>query len=381
MPSHGLLRIASVLLLFIGIAFTANGIMGAWRGSDSDYRARAVEYSSYAEGVYPNRRISIPGRERAPVHSVYLPYAFPMMKVFFWMDHAAVQRITIESLSLAAFIALAWQSRAAFAAHGIALAPWQALALPLAFSGNSTAFSQGQFTIPCMGLLALQVMLQQKNKPAAAGLCWALAMIKPHLALPFAMLFPLQRQWRGLVWGGLLLAFLSAWALWRTGVSWSAFLSAGPALEKMSFVNTPYAAGLWIAWTGTPPRTASAIGIGISLLATAAAGSPWLRARLPLMPAAGLSGLLAFVLFYHRHYDNLLLFPLLAVTLAHCLARPRVPALAITMAFAATALLPASLMLRNEILTALTLLTPIAAGSWLWTGARRKEWFRHPQAA
>ncbi len=373
MPSHILLRIASVLLLLLGIAYTGNGTVLAWHGRDGDYQDRAKEYASYAKGIYPNRRLAIPGKERAPVHSVYPPYAFPMMKAFFWTDHVATRRVIIQSLSLVAFAALAWQGRAAFAGSRIALAPWQFFALPLAFSGNSTAFSQGQFTIPCMGLLVLQVMFLQKNRPTAAGLCWALAMIKPHIALPFAMLFPLQRQWRGLLWGGMLLVTLSAWALWHTGVSPFAFFSASPAREKLGFMVQPYAAGLWVSWTGMPPRSASAIGIGISLLTTAAAGSAWLRNRLSLLPAAGFCGLLAYTLFYHRHYDNLILFPLLAVTLAHCFARPTHTAITMTTAFAATAFMPAGIMLRNDTLAALTLLVPLASAAWLWTDLHRKE--------
>jgi len=368
-----LLTIASVLLLLRGTQYLTAGSLAAWRDSDNDFRTRAAEYASYESGIFPNKRLVIPGKPKAPIHSVYPPYAFPMMRVFFWSDSIAIQRAIIQALSLAALAALAWQTREVFAQKGITLAAWQALALPLAVSGIHPSMLQGQFTIPCMGLLALQVMLQQRNRPAAAGICWALAMIKPHLALPFAMLFPLQRQWRGLLWGGTVLTVLSAWALWRTGVSPAAFLSAGPAKEKMNFVTTPYAAGLWVSWTGMPPRAASALGMGVSLLAIAAASSSWLRTRLPLMPAAGLSGLLAFALFYHREYDNLLLYPLLAATLAHFLARPTRTALVVTMAFAAILYLRSGTVSRSQTLLAMTLLTPVAAAAWLWTDLRKRE--------
>jgi len=371
MPSRILLRLASVLLLLLGTAYLSKGITQAWRGLDGDFQSRAKEYASYAGGIYPNYRLNIPGQERASAHTVYPPYAFPMMRAFFWTDHVPTRRVILQSLSLAAFVALAWQSRAAFAGSRIALEPWQCLAIPLAFSGNASGFQWGQFSIPCMGLLALQVMLLQKNRATAAGLCWALAMIKPHIALPFAMLFPLQRQWRGLFWGGMLLVALSAWALWRTGVSPNVFFAASPAREKMTFVSQPYAAGLWVRWTGIPPRAASAIAIGISLLAIAAGGSAWLRNRLSLLPAAGFCGLLAFALFYHRRYDNLLLFPLLAVALAHCCARPTRMAITMTTALAATTFTPAILLMRHEFLNALTLLVPLAAAAWLWSDVRR----------
>ena len=45
----------------------------------------------------------------------------------------------------------------------------------------------GQFSAACVGLVTLQWLLLQRQKPLLAGLCWALAMIKPQIAVPFVL--------------------------------------------------------------------------------------------------------------------------------------------------------------------------------------------------
>ena len=116
--------------------------------------------------------------------------------------------------------------------------------------------------------------------------------------------------------GLVVLGVMSGWALWWTGVTPGAFWRGGPGTEKLTFVTVRYAAGLWVEYTGMPPRMASAAGLVVVALVVVAAGMERVRERLGLLPAAGLSGLLAYVLFYHRSYDNVLLFPLWLVLLS-----------------------------------------------------------------
>ena len=356
------MRVAAVaLLILLGLAYLAKGVYTAWRGWDADYRTRAAEYASYAEGIYPNKRLKVAGRETAVIHSVYPPYAFPMMGVYFWSGSEVVDRVVVEVVSIAGLGVLGWHVRKVLAARGVEVEWWQALALPLAVSGNCSALALGQFTIISMGLLALQVMALERGRWVVAAVCWALAMIKPHLALPFAMLFPLQRQWRGLWLGGALLAVLSGWALWRTGVSPLAFFEAGPAREKLEFVATPYAAGLWVSWSGVSGRVASAGGLVVVFVMVVAAGFESVRKRLALVPAAGVSGMVAFVMFYHRQYDNLLLFPLMLAWVVQLVERPGMGGLVLSGLLALTLYLPAGMVSRSPVLLGLTLLVPVGS--------------------
>jgi len=90
-------------------------------------------------------------------------------------------------------------------------------ALPLAFSGNYVALFQGQFSIISVALITAQSWLLQTNRPLPAGFCWALAMIKPQVALAFGLLFLLRREYfRGLIVGLGLLAAMTTFALWWT---------------------------------------------------------------------------------------------------------------------------------------------------------------------
>jgi hypothetical protein len=51
------------------------------------------------------------------------------------------------------------------------------------------ALAQGQFSILCMGLIVGQLVLLENGRHLGAGICWALATIKPQIALPFALAF------------------------------------------------------------------------------------------------------------------------------------------------------------------------------------------------
>jgi len=44
----------------------------------------------------------------------------------------------------------------------------------------------------CMGLISVQWLLLERQRPLPAGLCWALAMLKPQIAAAFAL--PLLQQ-------------------------------------------------------------------------------------------------------------------------------------------------------------------------------------------
>ncbi len=366
------MRVAAMVLLLLGLAYVGKGLYSAWRGWDADYRTRAAEYASYAEGVYPNKRLRVEGREPAVIHSVYPPYAFPMMGVFFWSGSEGVDRVVVEVVSMAGLGVLGWHVRKVLAARGVEVAWWEALALPLAVSGNCSAMGLGQFTIMSMGFLALQVMALERGRWGVAGVCWALAMIKPHLALPFAMLFPLRREWRGLVAGVVLLTVLSGWALWRTGVLPLAFLEAGPAQEKLKFVTKPYAAGLWVSWSGVSARVASAGGLVVVMGLVAAGGFEGVRRRLTLVSAAGVSGMVAFVMFYHRQYDNLLLFPLMLAWVVRLVERPGMVGLVAAGMLAVTIYLPAGMVSASPVLLALTLLVPVGAAVVLVMGGGRE---------
>ena len=214
-----------------------------------------------------------------------------------------------------------------------------------------------------MGLVGLQGLLLLRDRPLPAGICWALAMVKPQIAAVFALPLLVQRQRRGLALGLILLASLSAVALLHTHTDPRAYLTSWLAVLP-GFIgagNVNAAAGLVVL-----ARVASSPGLAAwGSLAVAALGVLWWwlrrqprKALLDQDPAsgvvvtpkgkpranpwrwglrnldrlwrqnplavAGLCAVVGAVGFYHRNLDNVMLVPALLASMRLTLQRPRV---------------------------------------------------------
>lgn len=358
-----ILLVMAILLGLGGCAYLAKGFRVAWQGGDTDLRIREREWVDFEKGVYPNKRLEQP--VKAKVHSVYPPWAFPMYVPFFGAGDFVVARIVLQGLSLAGLAVMMWLGWRELAPHG-----WQAgllgAAMAMAISGNCSAIALGQFSILCAGLLAAQVLAMRGNRQFLAGACWAFAMIKPQIALPFALLFLLERQWRGLITGGLVLALLSAGAFWWTGVSPLDFFAAGPATEKLRFVReSGYVGTLWIDWLDLPPRAATGIALGVLGLCGITLLLRDCRGRIPLLNAAGACAMLGFVLFYHRQYDNQMLFPLMLPIAVVALWEKTILAIALAALLGLSLYLPAGMVAGSQVLSLLAFLAPVLAAGFL----------------
>ncbi|MDG2125639.1 MAG: glycosyltransferase family 87 protein [Verrucomicrobiales bacterium] len=359
---HHLTLGLAILLMLGGFAYLGKGLNVAWQAGDSDFKYRAQEYAEFERQAYPNLRLHQVYDTMPKAHTVYPPYALPMFAIFFGTGNFETARALLQILSLAALLAMMHQGTRILSEQG-----WQAgflgAALAVAISGNCSALALGHFSIIAMGLIALQVLMLQRDKPGLAGICWAFAMIKPQIALPFALLFILRRQWRGLGLGLGLLAALSLGAFWWTGVSPTDFGEVAPTAGNLRFVkDTNYSAGIWISALGINPKTATFISLillaGIAILLILFD----LRKRLDLADAAGVSSMLGFVLFYHRQYDHMMLFPLILVMVSSMFRNGwRIQDFGTTGILALTLYLPASLTDRSDTLSALAFFAPIAA--------------------
>jgi hypothetical protein len=295
--------------------------LGAWEalagGRDFDIQSRWGEYEYFRSGLYPHPGVEPPPRRVPHRTSVYPPYAFPMMVPLFEPAGLQQAQYALLPLSAAALVVIgAWSSRL-LAPAGTAWAGVGAFAASAIFV-NRSALNLGQFTIICMGLIALQMTLLQRNRMTLAGACWALAMIKPHVALPFAALFLINRQWRGLVVGVVILLALSLGALWWTDVPIQTFARRWMSTMPVDFVSEAigFGPGRIAEWTGLSRRTA-VYACAILLCALTACAVPimrGLRIRDPLVLAA-VCAVLGRLCFYHRPNDQVMLFPLLIACL------------------------------------------------------------------
>jgi len=369
--SHLVLLLA--FLLGLGaFAYLSKGFSVAWQGGDSDLCIREREWSDFKQGIYPNVRFTPEGKPPAKTHSVYPPYALSMYAVFFGPGGFLTARVILQVFSLGGLMAMAWQGY-----RTLGMAGWQAALLGAmmgpAISGNCSAIALGQFSIICAGFLSLQVFAIQANREVLAGICWALAMIKPQIALPFALLFVLQRQWRGLFSGAALLAFLSAGAFWWTGWSPWDFFHQSLATEKLLFIrNTGFSGTGWMDWFDLPPR--AALAIAFVLIATAGGVVllyDW-RSKVSLLNGAGLSAMLGFVLFYHRQYDNQMLFLLILAAAARVLQNGwRALDMIVCGLLGLTLYLPAGMVAGSRALSFLAFVAPVAAAVLVLMPARR----------
>ena len=314
------------LLALLTTASLAKGIHQAWvNDGDFDMRSRVSEYTSFRKGIYPNRFLEGNSAPKGTPYTVYPPYALPLFAFFFEPGGKLQGRFLIETLSLASLGVIGMYGCRTLTFAGPALAAVGGLA-GAAIIGNSTALTLGQFSIISAGLIAQQIVFLDRNRPFAAGVCWALAMLKPQIALAFAVLFLLDRQWRGLVLGLVILAALSLLACWWTEVPPTRVIHHFAYQAPVTFTDTVSVTGpAHLAKTiGVNPRIAqllAVVALGIFAVFVWWLGSlrPGPSARVSL---AGVCAVLGELLFYHRHYDNIMLFPAILGILALAATTP-----------------------------------------------------------
>ena len=365
----------SLLLLAGGTAYFAKGLRLSWgHDNDGDMKLLWNQYSLFEQGVYPHRRVAeAAGVSGVEGYAIYPPYAFPMLSACFWTPDYRSARALYQTLTFASLAFLMWYGakQMQFAGRPAALL---GAAMPFAISGNGSAVSLGQFTIICIGLLALQIILLQRNRPALAGVCWALAMLKPQIALPFGVLFLLGPRWRAVLAGGLTLATLTAFALWWTNVDPRDFWTQGVVGHRLKFVETTsYGSGLWVGAWGLNAQKATLFGVGIAGLFGVVLLLPRVREKFSLQTTAAVAAVMAMTLFYHRPYDNLLFIFLLLPLVAATFRRHSPFLFAASGALAVVLYLPAGVVLRRlaeiaPVTDWLVFAVPIAACAVLLAG-------------
>jgi hypothetical protein len=310
-----LISILAVVLFTVGIFNFSAGVNAPKEKPNVDLQTRAKEYDDFSKGIYPNRRLQREDNVRAKSHTVYPPYALPMFALVFgnWSFPTASLLIQVCSiLALCAMMVLGWRS---LREQGTAAAALGA-SLPWAFSGITLAVSKGQFSMLCMGLLAMQILCLMRKMQLLAGICWAFAMLKPQIALPFALLFLPGRQWQGLLAGTGLLAVLSTGALWWTRTGLREFVQTVVLGQKLDFVDqSKFSIGFFVDAMGLSPSLAVVSALLAFLFLGAVAWRYAKHLKISLLMVAAIASVIGHSFFYHRRYDNMMLLPL-ALSLA-----------------------------------------------------------------
>lgn len=368
------------LLAVQAIVAAAYGSWCAWAlQADIDMAARAAEYGLFRQGIYPNSWLERPPSGVAAVYTVYPPYVFPLFAFFFEPGGLPQGRFLIESLSIVALVVMGLFAFRTLIPHGRSIA-WVGAVSGAAIASNGSVFYLGQFSILCVGLLVQQIIFLERGRSLAAGACWALAMIKPQIALPFLVLFPMLRQASGGLFGIAMLATLAGAACAWTGVSPAAMVDHWGRGMSLGFIS--YGGGIG------PGSLVRNLGIGhrTAQLATAAMMAAMfvmaiacLRRinRSAVLPVAALCSVCGMFCFYHRYYDNIMLFPLLLTALRSAAASHG------RLATATAVAMLISLAIPKRILTEFTFHENIQAAVWMaaavpaawsvWTSSRTTD--------
>lgn len=314
----------AVALAISSLGTVTTGLVNAWvLDQDADMRSRLVEYTWFREGLYPNRWLEpgVPGAARMP-YTVYPPYSLTMLVPFFEPFGKPQGRIVILVLSLAGLATIAAYGFRLLRPAGTAAALVGALAAA-AVRANSGALANGQFSLICAGFVALQMTMLDRGHPLAAGLCWALAMLKPQIGLAFAALFIMRREWRGLALGLAILVALSLAACWWTSTSPWDVCDYWLYRMSMRFAAATAPGRLAEAMKLTPRvvHFGGAVLLGLMPLAALARGRSTRLLGADTLTVAAAAALLGRILLYHGVYDDIMVFPLLLLALVEAARR------------------------------------------------------------
>ena len=327
-PNRGsqLLWVAVIIMGFWNIYTLTRGSFNLMAGGDTgwDIKQRYDEWLLFGDQIYPHGSLASDAERSLPYFrtTVYLPWALPMFTGLFAWGGLMQGKILMLVANLAGIATIAFAGKQCFRPWGKA-ASWFGAFLPLTIRGLNLCLTLGQFSAACVGLLTLQWLLLQRQKPLPAGLCWALAMIKPQIAVTFALPLLLPKYRKGLWLGSGILAGLSVVALWHTGTHPIDFLASW--LKTLQYF-TDLSPNLTGALTNSSPGKSGSFEISLIGIFVAIAGSVYIAIRQAKfihklwarfaqasisIELAGISAIAGATLFYHGYYDNIMLYPVL----------------------------------------------------------------------
>ncbi len=375
-PWHQPLTVGLLMVLLVYTLLSlASGLRASQAHLTADLMTRAAEFAVFREGIYPMRALlpaPVPG---AFPTSVYPPYAQVMFAAFFGWGGASQAWLMVHGLSLLSLGLIGWIGWRCLRFAGVGAGLLGALA-PVAISGNGYSLFQGQFSILCMGLISLQWLLLLRRRPLPAALCWAAAMLKPQIAITFAIPFLRRGSRRGLILGCSILLFLSAAALAYTHVSPVRYLSIWLKPGRLSFVEAGNVNLMFLFGAQAAIILLCLLGlILVGLLALNFVTSRGYQRRPDsntenMSPESlgstlriqGLCAIVGCLSFYHHPYDNIMLYPALLAIFKQALSSRKVLIKLTAILMAYSLWMPVYLVANN------TFFQKFSAAVWLLVG-------------
>jgi hypothetical protein len=270
----------------------------------------------------------------------YPPWAFLFGYAAFWppRDHVTVYFLGLSLLMTAATAAWAYRTVRPFGAGPEA--GWLGAAAVLAVSAHSSCLHVGQYTAVVVGLLALSAWALAAGREVAGGVLMGMALLKPTIAGPFALVLLVTGRWRALAGCVGYLAAASAFVWWRTGTSTVEMLQQmlGGGTEFVH--DSPGPVGVLLR-LGLSPKLVTPV-LAVAVLVPGFLALVWFRRR-PLVDLFAVAAVTGRLWAYHQVYDNVMMaFLLVALARAAVAGRPAAAAAFLVAGLAAWA--PGSLM-------------------------------------
>ena len=340
--------LAAIAVAIFLIRFSHGLSLGWARGASKDLVERWVEYGYALNGIYPDPKIAGIRALADMRTSVYPPYAFPLLWLFFGIGGLTQGKLMVALTTAAAVVVMSRFCYRQLKHISPAAAPLGAV-LPLLMTSIIGVLEWGQFGYFCTGMVVLQYTALEQNRKYLAGFAWALAMLKPQIGLSFVVLFSLRSQWRGLLVGAALLTGLSLATAAYTNVSIETLIKHWLTGQDLSF-SFGNISGIPVNVGKVIPGFTPDLAAKIAMAAAGAALYLLIRynqhttSRMSFLGLSGLCAVVGRLAFYHRPHDDIMLLPALLAALAIALERQRQQDWLIVLATLFTLVQPAAWM-------------------------------------
>lgn len=315
---------------------------GRWFTPAYDYSLRMTEIKCLRSGVdpyavwkgevvlppyRPNWGAKVEGPEFTEDINAYVPWAYTLMLPLSYLPPRVGWAVyfLVMMASLAAVFLVLRRNLAAFVSdpHLRTLVSSLAL-LPVAYPAWSN-MAIGNFSVIVLAAAVLMADCLARGRDVGAGLCWAVAMIKPQLGLAFAVPLLMRRKFLSCAVAAAVCLLLSLPPAAMCGVSPLKLIAEAPAANAFCFQGCgtyPFAlCGLMPANVEILVALAAGVVVSGALTAMLRKDAPWF---VYLMPA----GIVATTWTYASTYGHVLNWFFFAVALSvYCARRPRTPAL------------------------------------------------------
>ena len=215
-------------------------------------RQRVNPYDVWSEKVslppyYPNTHEGAPPNGCSRQVNAYAPWEYVVLLPFSFVSEGVAWTLycLVMGLSFLLVLGLPWRSAAgkdAFLPSALALL---AVAYPI-----WSNVSVGNFALPVLAASVAMAWALNRGRDTLAGVCWAVVMLKPQIALVFAIPLLLRCRWRTVFVAGATCLLLSVVAAVLCRASVVDMLLQGPAANTAFF----FGCGTWPRFLcGTPP--------------------------------------------------------------------------------------------------------------------------------